>query len=244
MKKYILILFLLICYTSQAQTWDKMYNFTSDTVVASSNGAQFAEDSFFIAAGQCANFTTDSLKTYLAVFDYSFNILQKKLLFWPGKYNRLDGGNNDIAKIDNDRYVLVGIEQDLHTNSRIEVDQLYFYIFDSKLDSILGKKYFDTVVSRNPYSVMVDKQGNFLVTGSISSHTISYDSWLKTWSYDSSFIWVAKYNKNANLIWEKHFSSFLLGDPYGTKIILGHDSASYILTGIDDNLVLMLHNRL
>ena len=236
MKKiYCIIVVFLFQMHLMAQTWDKMYNFSTDTIIASSNSAQYAEDSFFIAAGQSSNLTVDSLTSYLAVFDYNFKLLYKKQLNWPGKYNRLAGGCNSIAKAGNSQYILTGIEQDLHTNSRTEVDQLYFYVFDSNLDSVIGKKYIDTVVSRTPNSIMVDKQGNILVTGSITSTKLLYDITEKIWYYDSTYLWVAKYNKYLNNIWSKRIAS--VGGPYGTKIILGHDSTSYLLSGIDYSLI-------
>jgi len=232
----IFILFLL--NNAMAQSLQRLYNFCPDTALASSNSAQYADDSFFIAGGQAPTQGGTQLSTYLAVFDYKLNLLRKKYLYFPGIYNRLWGGDNAIIKTGYDRYALVGYEDAIDTNTRVkEIDRPYLYIFNSNLDSLGFSKEDDTLINKWPYSLMRDKEGNILVSGLITSTSLHYNTWEAGWDPDSSYVWVAKYDSNANLIWSRQYFGHDESDNIGYKMILSHDSESYILTGICENTV-------
>lgn len=235
MKRFIIYIIILFCsravpVTAQAAK-QLLYNFNPDTILSSGCYGHCAEDSFFITAG---NVGGHNLSAYLATFDYHLNLKKKKYLTFAGDINGLTW--RTIAKMGPDKYVVAGLYDNLTINSRIKpIEQPYFYIFDSNLDSIKFQSYYlDTIFGKVPWSITIDKQKNILVTGHSNSASLFLASWDHAWYHDSEYIWVAKYDSVANLIWEKN----LWGLPTqlsGLKILPNKDSTSYLFSGFTTN---------
>jgi len=233
--KKILFLFFCLCGANTSinaqMALQKFYNFCTDPLVLNSNnGVQFADSGFFIAAGNTESPGITTLNTYLATFDYNLNLLNKKELYFSGQYNQPEGPNT-IIKMGTNKYLLAANQIDDQINSRIAVYQPYFFFFDQNLDSLGYIKYVDTIKSRWPSSLIQDKQKNIIVTGVISSDTLIYSTWFQQWNWEFFHVWLAKYDSNANLIWEKTFLNPNIAG--STSIVLSHDSTSYILSAFD-----------
>lgn len=230
----VVIVFLLACTDVRAQGHkEDIFNFSPDTTAGCSNSFIYPEQNYFFAAGQAEVDSNSSLTAYIAKYGYNLHIQKTKYLPFAGLYNRCWGLNNGIAKISNNRYVFVGIEQDDHTNSRVEVAQPYLYFFDSNLRELGYGKYIDTVRSRYPYSIAIDKQKNVLLCGFIESKELHLNSWDHFWYPDSSSLWVAKYDSTGIMIWQKAYNTLCdtAGSPTAFRILLGNDSISYIIAG-------------
>jgi hypothetical protein len=214
--------------TAQDTSWSKLYDFCPDAnIMASNNITHYADDSFFFATGHTYTPGVSTFHTYLARIGYDGNLQQHKSLYFPGLYNMLVGGYG-VSKIADNKYLLIGYERDIVSSRIIAVAQPFLYIFNKNLDSIKFVKLVDTVVQRNPWSATVDKQKNIVVTGYISGEQLRLNS-NGTYSIDSNYVWLAKFDSNANLLWSKKY----LGEKYwtcGYKIIMNHDSTAYIFT--------------
>jgi hypothetical protein len=223
----------LVClqHTIAQQRIQLLYNFCTDSSrLISVNGSVYADHDFFIAAGNTASPGITTNNCYLATFDYGLNLLHKKELYFPGLYNSLSS-TQTIIKVDSDKYLFAGVEQDVHSSVRTLVYQPFFFFFNRNLDSLGYAKYTDTIRWRSPQSLIQNKQKNIIVASLATSSTMTYDSWSQKWFYDSAYCSVSKYDKNANVVWEK---SILSSSKYAkpNKIVLGHDSNSYFISGL------------
>lgn len=210
----------------------RLYNFCPDTSISSGNVAHYAEDSFFIAAGITTVDTDKSNSAYIASFDYDLNLLKKKYLKFAGKYSTIYNSYRALTKLSADKYVVAGYNQDYTINSRVSVSQPFLHIFNKDLDSIAYHAYIDTVQLRLPTSIVVDKQKNIIVTGIITSATLVFNTWDSTWNCDSSYVWVAKYDSNANQLWSRQYWGRRNTSNWGYDITLSNDSNSYIVGGV------------
>lgn len=241
---FLLLLGCSIQLTAQPYpAWSMLHDFCIDTPYASNNVAQFAEDSFFIVAGQTYTPGVSGNHGYIARIDYTGKVQDSQNLYFPGPYNVVPavpphaGTNYPLVKFDNNKYLLAGNELDYTINSKRSVYQPYFYFFNSHCDSLHFRKYTDTIISRIPYSVMVDGQKNIVVTGLMSSQNIHLSG--NSYYWDSTYIWLAKYDSNANQIWSRKYfplNNFgvipVTGLVYSYKTILCSDEHSYLTTGI------------
>jgi hypothetical protein len=235
----IILLFLLIGNLSlQAQmAWNKIYDFSPDPDRLSNAVAQYPDDNVLVTAGHIQpNSVTDHI-CYISVLDYQGNVLGQRTLEAAGKVNMMpssyfDHNGYPLTKVGLNRYLLCGVEEDKNANStHFTVYQPFFYFFNSQCDSLLMVKYTDTLVSQLPYSAIADKNGDIVVSGLESSRKKNGSYW------DSAYVWIAKYDANANLKWSK---KMMPGDNHGTwssvlstgfKIINGNDGNSYFVCG-------------
>lgn len=228
---YLLVFFVLLLTQPVAgqNAWSKLYNLCIDTSIYASNAlVVYADDSFFIAAGNTYTPGVSDYHSYLAKINYKGELLAKKPLYFPGQYNVVSTGYN-LIKISNNRYMLAANDWDFDTNQRVALFQPYYYFFDDNLDSLNYVKYVDTVITRLPKAVCIDNKKSIMVTGQISSDSLIYDSFMGRWVQDSIFLWITKYDSNAREIWSKKYfsSSYTIGD----KIIPASDNSGYLLTG-------------
>jgi hypothetical protein len=239
MKKIFLIICVLLVHVDvQAQmAWNKIYDFSSDPDRLSNSIAQYADNDVLVTAGHIQpNAVTDHI-CYISTLDYQGNIIASKTLEAAGKVNMMAGKYFDynaypLTKVANDRYLLCGVEEDKHANStHFTVYQPFFYFFNSQCDSLRMVKYTDTIISQLPYSAIVDKNGDIVVSGMESSRKKFGVYW------DSGYVWIAKYDANANLKWSK---KMMPADNHGTansvlstgfKVINGDDGKSYFVCG-------------
>jgi hypothetical protein len=228
------------CYAQTA--FSRIHNFCNDTIRASANTAQFADNNKIIVAGHTQPHGFSDLRCYIGSIDYNGNVLSSKILHSIGNVSVTPTGYFEhtgypLIKTGNDRYLLAGNEIDLAINSRIAVYQPFFYFFNSNCDSILQVKYTDTIVSRLPYSVIQDKDNNLVLTGTESSRSIHYNSWNKTYNWDSGSVWLAKYDANANILWSRKMLTFSNNGNTSTgyKIFQTNDGLAYIVGAITWN---------
>lgn len=238
MKQLSLLICLCSCaIISMAQGYkQRLYNFCPDTSITSGNAAQYAEDSFFIAAGITTLDTDKSNCVYISRFDYDLNMLKKKYLKFAGKYSIIYNSYHALTKLSDNKYVVAGYNQDYTINSRVSVSQPFLHIFNKELDSITYHSYIDTVQLRLPTSIIVDKQKNIIVTGIITSTTLILNSGDHKWYPDSSYVWVAKFDSNANQLWSKQYFGMQNASDWGYSITMSHDSDAYMVGGACYNI--------
>lgn len=239
-------LYLLLVAGATAQPVNKVISFCPDTIFASDNMAQYAEDSFFIAAGNTYIPGTTSNNIFTARLDYKGQVQKSSLIFLPNKYYKfnstdyeLNGASSPMSKMSNNKYVLTANNIDSKINKKIQVYQPFLYIFGDQCDSLCFKEYDDTIVSRLPYSITADNNNDLIVTGMISSDKIYYDSWDQSYNWDSTYIWLAKYDSNTNLLWER---KYFANDNYGngnSGFVSGYkviaNAGAYLIFGLACN---------
>lgn len=231
---YILLLLFGCGQHTNAQTAKQLlYDFTVDTLRSCVNYSCYTEDSFYIAGGGTVIDTGKQASAYLAKFDYNLNLQKKVYLKFAGRLNGIVSDKGAIGKISNDKYAVVGVQQNYIANTRgIVVYQSYIHLFNSNLDSLSFQGFYsDTIRDRTPYSIVIDKQKNILVSGQITSATTHLNSWDHLWYHDSTYVWVAKYDSNARLIWEHTYFGYK-GNVIGYKIVPGNDDTSYVIAGM------------
>ncbi len=246
MKKIIAISVVFYLYVASAyaqQAWSKLYDFCPDSADwYSYNITQYADDSFFIAAGISSTQGVSFYNSYIANYDYTGKQIHKQLLYAPGHYNKLAGNfsiyTHALDKVSANKYVVAGVELDT-TTKYLVVNQPFFYFFNSQCDSIYLVKHQDSIVSRIPYSIAIDKFKNLIVSGSISSNGVYKDPFDNKYHYNAIFVWLCKLDSNANLIWSKKLLESTnvgtTGPENAYKAIPSNNATSYIVTGIAYN---------
>jgi hypothetical protein len=238
MKIIYLIILVLLSVSAQAQTaLNNVYDFCPDTTRSSNATAQYADNNLLVVAGHIQDNNVTNHICYIATLDYNGNLLRSKSLEAAGKVNMMpssyfDHNGYPLTKVGLNRYLLCGVEEDKDANStHFTVYQPFFYFFNSQCDSLRMVKYTDTIISQLPYTAIVDKNGDIVVSGLESSPKKNGAYW------DSTYVWIAKYDADANLKWSK---KMMPGDNHGTwssvlstglKIINGHDDNSYFVCG-------------
>lgn len=117
-----LSLFLLVlngfAFKSIAQaSWSKLYNFCPDTVFSSDIVVMYTDGDVIMTAGHTYTPGISAYHSYIASYDYSGNLINRKMLYSPGEFNMLiaklyDHITNPLKKISDNKYVLLAVEQD------------------------------------------------------------------------------------------------------------------------------------
>jgi hypothetical protein len=233
----------LLSVSAQAQTaLNNVYDFCDDGIKSSNCFASIADDDALIVAGHTQSQGFSNLRCYIAALDYNGNVKSRRNLYGPGNVNLLIGGFAErvaqpLAKIGPDKYVLVGNQWDNTANTRIPVYQPFLFFFNKNCDSLGMVKYTDTIVSREPYSVIWDGN-NIVVAGLESSSKIHWDPTQSEYRWDSCHIWIAKYDQQGGQVWSKRivinknqYSMKYLGFPSAFRIVASSDGQSYVVTG-------------
>lgn len=239
----ICICYLFSYYTLRAQGIVRFYNLCTDSIIFNSlDYTNYTDSNVIFTAGDTYSPGITNLNAYVATFNYNLNLLHKKEIYFPGMYTEIlvnigpcmASNVSLITKVGKNKYMLAGAEDDDFINTpSIHVFHPFFYFFNSDLDSLLAVKFTDSLQSRLPYSVTCDKNKNILVAGYISSPTVHQNPGDTTWYFDSTGAWIAKYDSNAHLIWEKSmYNNTYFDNSYVDKIVLAKDSLSYIIAGI------------
>ncbi|HXS37143.1 MAG TPA: T9SS type A sorting domain-containing protein [Flavipsychrobacter sp.] len=227
-----LIPLLLLCWLpSKAQTgFDTLHNFSNNpSFIYSFIGSTLADSNQFITAGVTANSSGQYIHTYLSAFDYEAKLLWQSDLLFPGDENSVSG-NYIIARQNNGTYVVGGEQLDFRINPKITVHQPFLYFFNKHGDSLGFAKYTDSFISRDVTSLTTDSEQNVIVTGVVTGNSLSFDTYYGDYSYDSIATWVAKFNKNGVLLWEKKFFWSTQNETVD-KIVVSTDAQHYIIGG-------------
>jgi hypothetical protein len=235
MKKKVFISLWLLCVSFAARAqhgFDMLYNFSEDTSIISSEIASaYADTDVYFVTGATETPAISTLHGFLAAFDYSGNIRWEQKLLFPGLYNAYSSYTG-IAKMRENRYVMIGTVVDTSVNPDIYVLFPYFYIFDKDGDSIDFSEYRDSFVSRTFNSIIFDGK-NIVTAGTITTKSLTYDPTSKSYGYDSEAIWLCKFDTLGNIIWQHNIMmQSSLQVPTINRIVISADRQHYLIAAI------------
>lgn len=213
---------------------DMLYNFSDKPDYFNNTAFScYADSNMFYVVGNNVDSESDTIyveRSYIARFSYDGTlqwVYKLQLPYWGNGIN----GNDCLMKQRNGSYVVGGYGADYDINPNVVVFQPYFYLFDSRGDSLGVKSYNDTVQTRFIASMCSDAQNNIIAAGTIYSSTMTQSSWDHEYYYDSMAIWLVKLDSAGNMKWQKAINWNQTGSMALDKVVLSADGQSYVLSG-------------